>query len=70
MSGVDFLRHYYHRDCGFSAGERARNDFKRDERARVWRNRDEAGENRVAEDRVEQQTTAPEYVGEGRHQQR
>ena len=69
MGGVNFLGDYHHRDCGFSACECARDYFKHDEGPLARRDRDEAGENRVAEDCVKQQAAAAEHVGKGSHQQ-
>src|SRR5208282_2620104 len=70
MGSVNFLRDYHHRDRGFGAGERARNYFKHNEGPLTRRDRDKAGENRVAQDRVEQQAAAPEHVGKRGYQHR
>ena len=69
MGRVNFLRHYNHRDRGFGAGKRARDYLEHHEGPLARRDRDKAGENRVAEYRVEQQAAAPEDVGKRRHQQ-
>src|ERR1700682_1543984 len=70
MRRVNFLRHYHHRDRRFRACESSRDNLERDERLLPGRDRTQPREDRVAHHGVEQQATAPEYVGERRQDQR